>query len=284
MKTYNCEEINAVLDEYLDGETDTSVTAAVKEHLAECAGCRGRLDELRDLRRLTATASAEAPDDLHARIMAAVHENKAASRRIMMRRVSAAAASVVIVAGIGTAVAFGGGAMKSAAPDRNEAGNASPVISDFDNCAAENAPGAYPNVNDTMTPEDLPGDEWTISGPEGADPPSGTTSLVTVRPDDIDPPTSPGDGVQPDYEGTFAKYGAGYDGGHLVYIRDADADKAASMADSFGAGFDGVAFVLPYTEETMEKVLSMADGVGDRYLTSFCGTKDGQVCIIVAIE
>ena len=43
----NCQELLGALDDYLDGETQSALCRALREHLADCPACRLVVDNLR---------------------------------------------------------------------------------------------------------------------------------------------------------------------------------------------------------------------------------------------
>jgi anti-sigma factor RsiW len=66
----DCKKALLLLDAYLDGELDLSASLELEAHLAECAACRARREELAGLsRRLRAGLTKHAaPEDLRARM------------------------------------------------------------------------------------------------------------------------------------------------------------------------------------------------------------------------
>lgn len=75
----SCRLFEAALDAYFDGELDADSARCIREHLDECACCRGRLAERRALADLVRAAPFySAPCDLWARVLAQTHFDRAA--------------------------------------------------------------------------------------------------------------------------------------------------------------------------------------------------------------
>ena len=74
-----CEEINFVLDTYLDGELDSARQLEVEEHLALCPICQSQVEERREFRSFFAAnvACHKAPPQLEAKVLAAVKRAQA---------------------------------------------------------------------------------------------------------------------------------------------------------------------------------------------------------------
>lgn len=104
-----CGDVEARLDEYVDGTLGTRERAAVDAHLAGCAACRAALAELRGL---VANAHAlpqriEPPRELWTGIAARIMKRRRPARgtawwrgRALWAGVSAAAATLVLVFGV----------------------------------------------------------------------------------------------------------------------------------------------------------------------------------------
>jgi mycothiol system anti-sigma-R factor len=70
-----CSEAMKQLWEYLDGVVDESDRAAIEEHLSLCQRCCGGLEFAEELRQfLAGSAHEEIPDDVRARLSAALKE------------------------------------------------------------------------------------------------------------------------------------------------------------------------------------------------------------------
>ena len=67
----NCEESNVLLHALVDGELDAGHAREVEAHVAACAACAERLQEVRDFRDAMAPASLRyrAPAGLRSRIV-----------------------------------------------------------------------------------------------------------------------------------------------------------------------------------------------------------------------
>jgi anti-sigma factor RsiW len=101
----DCKKALALLDAYLDGELDLSASLELEAHLAECAACRARREELAGLsgRLRAGLTEYAAPEDLRARMAqlaaspGATPALKPASRdRWQRRQFMALAASVLL--------------------------------------------------------------------------------------------------------------------------------------------------------------------------------------------
>lgn len=256
-KEYGCDDIIALLDEYLDGETDASVTEAVEAHISACAECRAALEEKRELRRLVSLLDETPPDDMHARVMEKVRLDSAAKakKRMSIRRWTAAAA-VVLTFGVtltaGIIASTISGTKSDMAPGGGE--DRFPVYAEK---PSGDEAGDYPeNYPGGMPPKDEAAGEITSPVADVAD-----EKLLE----------------------SFASYDAGYDGGYVIFIDGADADAGAKLAELVGAAFDGKAFVLPYSQDTCDTLLSKADALGD-VTSGVCGRAEGKMCIIVVLS
>jgi hypothetical protein len=79
----DCRKIHRHLNDYADGLLDRGLKAAVDEHLADCPGCRERLDELLALRaELENLSRAFAPPDFLQRVHRQLEEEKAPRTRM----------------------------------------------------------------------------------------------------------------------------------------------------------------------------------------------------------
>jgi anti-sigma factor RsiW len=103
----SCDDMRAVLDQFVDAELDPESMARASEHAANCTRCAERVSELRELRRLIAGALPPliAPDDLRVQVQRSVsHATPVPTRRprLPARAWSwlAAAAVVLAVGGI----------------------------------------------------------------------------------------------------------------------------------------------------------------------------------------
>jgi len=96
-----CDEVERDLDPYIDRELPAASAAAIREHLATCASCRGLVAERETLGRLVrAVPYHEAPDRLRA------HVAGRAQRTRSTRRVLTWAAAAVLVLSIGGSISL----------------------------------------------------------------------------------------------------------------------------------------------------------------------------------
>jgi anti-sigma factor RsiW len=74
-----CEEVQLILDTYLDGELDSARQLEVEEHLALCPICRSQVEERREFRSFFAAnvACDKAPPQLEAKVLAALKRAQA---------------------------------------------------------------------------------------------------------------------------------------------------------------------------------------------------------------
>lgn len=92
----NCDEIQAQLDTYVEGELAGPERVAVTAHLATCAACRRRADTLQQMAGLLYQLPREpAPEGLPARILAAVEVQRRTAPAWSSRTVIIAAGSLV---------------------------------------------------------------------------------------------------------------------------------------------------------------------------------------------
>ncbi len=70
-----CQELLSAVNEYLDGETQTVLCAALREHLADCHSCRLVVNNIRQTITLYRAGEKMAlPPGLHERLRAIMHE------------------------------------------------------------------------------------------------------------------------------------------------------------------------------------------------------------------
>lgn len=106
-----CDEALELIEAYHDGELVPETRSSVKEHIAGCATCRKRLDELGELSGLVRRSGAESPPEgMDARIRAKVAEAAAARRaarsehpRRLRLYAALAACQALLIAGAGAA-------------------------------------------------------------------------------------------------------------------------------------------------------------------------------------
>jgi anti-sigma factor RsiW len=96
----DCPTCEAMVDAYVDGELSATENAAFEQALAECPGCRARLESAREMSRLLRGLPAEpAPDLLRARIERELRS--IAGRPKEYVRWLAIAASLIVALGVG---------------------------------------------------------------------------------------------------------------------------------------------------------------------------------------
>ena len=276
---YNCEDILAVLDEYLDGETEPLVSSAVEEHLAGCENCRHELEERADMRRIIESAAPTPPEGLHDTIMMKVHAESSRKRRMKLaRRIAAVAAAFVLAVGVAAAWISGaaGGALKN------------------DAMAPENAENAEGNAGDAAPGDEAPqySDKVQEGLLDGADINNGDNDGYSGNGIPFPDEAEGNDGASGDvpevsdtaiYELRFSEYGKGYNGGLVVYAEDADEAAVKKLARSLGADFNGTALVLPENDAATDAVAELLPGFSD-YPSARVGKGEGEQCIIIFIK
>ena len=77
-----CDEFMGVLNEYLDGQTQSALCQALKEHLVHCNSCRIVIDNIRQTISLyRAGQPVPLPPELHERLHAILQERWAAQSK-----------------------------------------------------------------------------------------------------------------------------------------------------------------------------------------------------------
>ncbi len=100
----SCEQVDSLLNEYLDGELDSVTAAAVEAHLAECDCCRQTYEQLRAICGAVGELAEPVPDGLHKKIMTAVRaEARVSRRRRLTSWLGAGVAAMLCVGLIATA-------------------------------------------------------------------------------------------------------------------------------------------------------------------------------------
>jgi anti-sigma factor RsiW len=118
-----CDPLDRDLDAYVDRELDEAATAAVREHLDQCAACRARVVERQALGRLVRSVPYySAPDDLRTRVAAQAAQT---TRVMSVWRVVTWAAAAIVVVSVG-----GGIALIRSTVTRNNAAMASAALVD----------------------------------------------------------------------------------------------------------------------------------------------------------
>jgi anti-sigma factor (TIGR02949 family) len=97
----SCELVERDLDAYLDRELDAEASAAVREHVSTCVGCRRQLAQRETVAKLVRGAPYySAPDRLRSRVLAQ------STRSTSVRRVLTWAAAAVLVLSVGSGIAL----------------------------------------------------------------------------------------------------------------------------------------------------------------------------------
>ncbi len=96
-----CEQVQALLNDYLEGALSAGVRQSLEAHLSACAGCRREWQFRQGIwRALARTPVPDAPPDLHARILTYVRAQQRArlqsQRMLIWRWVGAAAAAATL--------------------------------------------------------------------------------------------------------------------------------------------------------------------------------------------
>jgi anti-sigma factor RsiW len=105
----NCEEVQALLHAYVDGEVDLVRNLQIEQHLPACDRCDQQLKGLRVLREAVARNSLyfRSPPALHARITNILHEAQPGQRPSRRRALLAAGILLLFcIAGSGLAIWF----------------------------------------------------------------------------------------------------------------------------------------------------------------------------------
>ncbi len=76
-----CEDVVAVLHDYLEGSLDPGLTAAIERHFQDCPDCHAFSKTYREVVRLTGELACEdIPDEVRQRVRAAIRERVARGR------------------------------------------------------------------------------------------------------------------------------------------------------------------------------------------------------------
>ncbi len=73
-KTAGCEDVRALMFDYIDGTLSDSDAAVLKAHIAECEACRRELGERREMLSLVKSSADSAPSALYGAVMAEVEK------------------------------------------------------------------------------------------------------------------------------------------------------------------------------------------------------------------
>jgi len=96
----NCEEVWREISNYLEGEVDPSLRAAIEEHVRGCKRCTAVLDGTRNVIQLYGDERmVEVPLGFSHRLHRRLEENMSASRRTFLGWLVAAAAAILIAGG-----------------------------------------------------------------------------------------------------------------------------------------------------------------------------------------
>lgn len=72
----NCEDVNDLLDEYINGETDNAVSSEIEAHIRTCENCRMQYEELKSLKAELASLAEPLPDGFEERLLARLRHTK----------------------------------------------------------------------------------------------------------------------------------------------------------------------------------------------------------------
>src|ERR1017187_10472516 len=112
----SCEEVWREISNYLEGEVDASLRAAMEDHLRGCKHCTAVLDGTRNVVQLYGDERMfEVPLGFSHRLHRRLEENMPGNRRTFLGWMVAAAAAVLVAAsfGPGTTSVFGGPDLRS---------------------------------------------------------------------------------------------------------------------------------------------------------------------------
>ena len=97
----NCEQVWREISNYLDGDVDPALRAALEEHVRGCQRCSAVLDGTRNIVQLYGDERMlEVPLGFSTRLQQRLEENIAAPRRGFLRWMVAAAAAVLVAGAI----------------------------------------------------------------------------------------------------------------------------------------------------------------------------------------
>jgi hypothetical protein len=96
----NCEEVWREISNYLEGEVDPSLRAAIEEHVRGCKRCTAVLDGTRNVIQLYGDERmVEVPPGFSHRLHRRLEENMSASRRTFLGWLVAAATTILMAGG-----------------------------------------------------------------------------------------------------------------------------------------------------------------------------------------
>jgi predicted anti-sigma-YlaC factor YlaD len=117
-----CDDINLLIDDYVDGACDELTAASLRHHLRDCAACRALASDLARIRDAAASLGPVAPPpDVWAAVRARVESGDAAASAMDWRQLLAAAAGFALLV---TGLSWLGANLPSAAPGVQLAGAA----------------------------------------------------------------------------------------------------------------------------------------------------------------
>ena len=93
----NCEQVTALLSDWLDGELSPEASSEVEAHLKNCPACRSEAEKYRRTRELLRDAALPAPDALSGRVLQILRaEQKQKKKRLPIRALSTVAACMAL--------------------------------------------------------------------------------------------------------------------------------------------------------------------------------------------
>ena len=72
----NCEDVNDLLDEYINGETDNAVSSEIEAHIRTCENCRMQYEELKSLKAELASLAEPLPNGFEERLLARLRRTR----------------------------------------------------------------------------------------------------------------------------------------------------------------------------------------------------------------
>ena len=129
-KESSCEDIEALLFDYIDGELDSSDSALVEAHIAKCPVCASELAQRKEMLSLVKESASDVPAELYTRVMAEVKKTPQNAKILKPKfrikpwmSTAVAACAVIAILFAGRGYLYGGAeTLDMAAPDLARAG------------------------------------------------------------------------------------------------------------------------------------------------------------------